>query len=61
MVYKFNISVLEYGYVEVEASSEEEAIIKAIDCFADDDMYYGTEEADKVTESDCHVMWFEEY
>lgn len=58
---EYEVSVMGLESYKVEANSEEEAIIKAIDCFADDDMYYGTEEADKVTESDCHVMWFEEY
>ena len=58
---KYEVSVMGLESYKVEAESEEEAIIKAIDCFMNDDMYYGTEEADKVTEAHCFVMWFEEY
>lgn len=58
---EYEVSVMGLESYKVEADSEEEAIIKAIDKFIDDDMYYGTEEADKVTEADCFVMWFEEY
>lgn len=43
------------------AKSEEEAIIQAIDCFCNDDEFYGTEETENITEDDCEVMWFEEY
>lgn len=43
------------------AKSEEDAISQAIDYFKDDDMYYGTEEAENVTENDCEIVWFEEY
>lgn len=42
------------------AESEEEAIIKAMDCFYDDDEFYGSEEAENVTEADCRVVWEEE-
>ena len=58
---EYEVSVMGLESYKVQADSEEEAIIKAIDKFIDDDMYYGTEEADKVTEADCFVMWFEEY
>lgn len=44
-----------------EAKSKEDAIIQAIDYFMDDDMYYGTEEAENVTKEDCEIMWYEEY
>lgn len=43
------------------AKSKKDAIIQAIDYFMDDDMYYGTEEAENVTENDCEIMWYEEY
>ena len=43
------------------AESEEDAIDEAITCFMNDDLYWGTEEADKVTEADCEIVWFEEY
>lgn len=58
---EYEISVMGMESYKVEAETKEEAIIKAIDCFANDDLYYGTEEADKVTEADCFVMWYEEY
>ena len=58
---EYEISVMGMESYKVEAETEKEAIIKAIDCFANDDLYYGTEEADKVTEADCFVMWYEEY
>jgi hypothetical protein len=58
---EYEVSVMGMESYKVEAESEEDAIIKAIDCFANDDMYWGTEEADKVTEADCFVMWYEEY
>ena len=57
---EYEISVMGMESYKVVAETEEEAIIKAIDCFANDDLYYGTEEADKVTEADCFVMWYEE-
>lgn len=41
--------------------SEEEAIMQAIDCFCNDDEFCGAEETENVTESDCEIMWFEEY
>lgn len=43
------------------AESEEEAIIQAIDYFCDDDLFYGTEATENVTEDDCVIMWYEEY
>lgn len=43
------------------AKSKTDAIKQAIDCFKDDDMYYGSEEAENVTENDCEVIWFEGY
>lgn len=58
---EYEVSVMGLESYKVEADSEEEAIIKAIDKFIDDDMYWGTEETDRVTEEDCHIMWYEEY
>lgn len=43
------------------AKSEEDAIQQAIDYFCDDDEFYGSEEAENVTEDDCEIMWYEEY
>ena len=43
------------------AKSERDAINRAMEHFMDDDMYYGTEEAENVTEADCEIKWFEEY
>lgn len=42
------------GYAE----SEEDAIVYAIDCFKDDDEFYGTEVAETVTEDDCKIIAF---
>lgn len=47
-------------YIVRNAKSEEDAIIQAIDYFKDDDMWYGSEEAENVTEDDCEIVWFEE-
>lgn len=58
---EYEVSVMGLESYKVEADSEEEAIIKAIDSFINDDMYWGTEEADRVTEEDCRIMWYEEY
>lgn len=44
-------------YTIKEAETEEEAIIRAINCFKDDDLYYDTEEAENVTEDDCIIDW----
>ena len=43
------------------AKSKRDAINRAMEYFVDDDMYYGTAEAEIVTEADCEIMWFEEY
>lgn len=47
-------------YTIKHAESKEDAIAQAIDCFKDDDMYYGSEEAENVTEDDCEIIWYEE-
>ena len=47
-------------YTIYNAKSEEDAIIQAIDCFCDDDEWYGAEETENVTEDDCEIKWFEE-
>lgn len=47
-------------YTIKNAESEEDAIIQAMDCFFNDDEYYGSEEAENVTEEDCEIVWFEE-
>lgn len=46
---------------DVYAETEEEAFLKALDCFSDDDEYYGSEEAERATIDDCEVVWIEEY
>ena len=46
-------------YTINEAESEEDAIQQAIDYFCDDDLFYGTEDAENVTEDDCEVVGFE--
>ena len=47
-------------YTIYNAKSEKDAIIQAIDYFCDDDEWYGSKEAENVTEDDCDVEWFEE-
>ena len=42
------------------AKSKQDAIVQAIDCFINDDLYYGTKEVDNVTKEDCEIVWFEE-
>ena len=55
--YLYSINVMEMESYEVWARTEEEAFEKAIDCFRDDDEYYGSEEAENVTVNDCIVEW----
>lgn len=43
------------------AKSEKDGIQQAIDYFCDDDEFYGTEEAENVTENDCEILWKDEY
>lgn len=43
------------------AESEEDAIAQVIDCFKDDDMHYGADYTENVTEDDCEIIWSEEY
>lgn len=57
--YEISVKGLETYYIE-QAKSKEEAIDRAIGCFMDDDEWYGSKEAENVTEDDCEVMWFEE-
>lgn len=45
-------------YTIKEAESEEEAITQAIDYFCNDDLFWGTEETENVTENDCTIDWF---
>lgn len=54
----YSINVMKMESYKVWAKTEEEAFVKAIDCFKDDDEYCGSEEAEKVTISDCTVNWF---
>lgn len=46
-------------YTIRNAESEEDAIVQAIDCFRNDDLHYGSEEAENVTVADCEIIWFE--
>ena len=45
-------------YTIREAESEEYAIIQAIDDFCNDDLFWGTEDAESVTEDDCVIEWY---
>lgn len=56
---KYDVCVLNMETYTVYAKSEDDAIVKAIDKFMDDDMHYGTKEAENVTEADCEIVDFE--
>ena len=49
MKYRLNLSVLEYGSVEVEAASEEEAMDKAEDAIAEGNVFWNNMELTDVT------------
>ena len=49
MKYRLNLSVLEYGSVEVEADSEEEAREKAEDAIAEGNVFWNNMELTDVT------------
>lgn len=56
---KYTVCVLNMETYIVYAKSERDAINKAITDFVNDDMFYGTEEADNVTQDDCRIIYFE--
>ena len=56
---KYDVCVLGMETYTVYAKSEDDAIDRAMEKFMDDDMYYGTEEAESVTEADCEIVGFE--
>jgi hypothetical protein len=56
----YEVSVKNMETYSVEADSEEEAIIQAIDYFCDDDEYYGSEFAENVAEEDCEIVGWED-
>lgn len=56
---KYEVCVLNMETYTVYAKSESDAIDKAITDFMNDDMFYGTEEAENVTEEDCEIVYFE--
>lgn len=56
--YEINVKGLE-SYIVI-ADDDATAIVKAIDYFKDDDLYYDSEEADDVTENDCKIICKEE-
>ena len=49
MKYRLNLSVLEYGSVEVEADSEKEAMEKAEDAIAEGSVFWNNMELTDVT------------
>lgn len=49
MKYRLNLSVLEYGSVEVEADSEEEAMEKAEDAIAEGNVFWNNMKLTDVT------------
>ncbi len=58
--YKYEINVKKLCTYTVYASSDNEAIVQAIDYFCDDDAFYGSEETENVNEEDCEIMFKEE-
>lgn len=56
---KYTVCVLNMETYIVYAKSERDAIVKAMDKFVNDDMFYGTKEADNVTQDDCRIIYFE--
>ena len=57
---KYSIAVMKMETYDVYAETENEAFLKALDCFADDDLFYGSEQAENATIDDCEVVWVEE-
>ena len=56
---KYTVCVLNMETYIVYSKSERDAINKAMDKFVNDDMFYGTKEADNVTQDDCRIVYFE--
>ena len=58
----YEVCVMGMETYKVEgAFTERQAIIRAMDYFRDDDLYFDTEEAENVTEEDCEIIDFERY
>lgn len=60
-MYKYDVCVKNCEHYDIYADSDEEAKVKAIDCFKDDDMWCGSEEAEYVTEKDSEIYSREEW
>lgn len=56
---EYEVSVYGMETYRVYATSEDDAINRAMEKFMDDDMYYGSKEAENVTEDDCEIIWFD--
>ena len=56
----YEVCVKSMETYSVEADSEEDAIVQAIDYFCDDDEYYGSEFTENITEKDCKIVGCEE-
>lgn len=56
----YEVCVLNSETYTVQANNEEEAKIQALDYFRDDDLWYGSEEAENATIEDCEIIDFEE-
>lgn len=56
----YQVCVKNMETYSVEANSEEDAIVQAIDYFCDDDEYYGSEFTENVAKEDCEIVGWEE-
>jgi hypothetical protein len=59
-VYKYDVNVKKLSTYTLYAESDEEAVVKAIDCFCDDDMFWGDYEPEDVREDECEIVGKEE-
>ena len=58
---KYSVCVMEMEtYDNIIADNEDDAKIQAVDYFRDDDMYFGSDEAESCTVDDCEIVWEEE-
>lgn len=59
--YAYEVSVKGLSTYKVYADNDEEAKLKAIDCFFDDDLFYGLEITENVSEDECKIVWKGDY
>ena len=59
--YVYEVSVKGLSTYKVYADNDKEAKVKAIDCFFDDDEFYGLELTENVSEDECEIVWKEDF